>query len=236
MKQQKQSLGYFILIFGIALIVTGFFIFIPEEKRNHIFWLDLIVICLIYLINFANIFGLIGIYFDFNKQIAGLGIRLVYIRFYSLFAIAIILICWIMKVSFIHQFFLQLLGLFFLSVAFFLSQLSSGKATSVATEQDALRKGKDDVLKAINSFEILFSVDSSKWIKEKTKIEFLKEDVRYLSPSNNPSAYELDTKILSTLNEAYDSAIKKNEGGTEIIALLNKCEELLKLRKNMYSN
>ena len=67
------------------------------------------------------------------------------------------------------------------------------------------------------------------------KINFLKEDVRYLSPTNNQSAAEIDSEIASTIQQAYAIARSKNEGGVEVFSLLNKCEELLKLRKNTYS-
>jgi ATP-dependent Zn protease len=38
---------------------------------------------------------------------------------------------------------------------------------------------------------------------EKQKINFLKEDVRYLSPSNNQSAADIDSEIASTIQQAY---------------------------------
>ena len=83
---------------------------------------------------------------------------------------------------------------------------------------------------------VSFIKDSTKWAGERQKINFLKEDVRYLSPSNNQSATDLDSEIVSTIQEAYTIARSKNEGGIEIFSLLNKCEELLKLRKNTFSN
>lgn len=236
MKQKSPALGYILFLFGIALIFTGFFIIFPEEKRNNIFWLNLIVICLIYFLNFANLFGLLGIYFDFNKQIAGLGMRLAYLRLYNLFAIGVITICWYKQVDFKYQLYLQLIGLFFLGVLFFLSRLSTSHAASVQEEQNQSRRGKEDILKSIHQLELLFSKDSAKWSSEKQKVELLKENVRYLSPTDNHSAVSLDNEIILEIKKAYDYASTKNEGGTEFISFLSRCEDLLKQRKNIYSN
>ncbi len=236
MKQKNQTFGFVVLLAGLALIFVGFFLFVPYENRNNIFWLDLTVACLIFIVTSLTELGLFGINFDFEKQVGGLGIRLVYIRLYSMFAIAIIVIGYFAKANFNYQLFFQLLATFILLVGYFFSHLSSGKAVSVQAEQDMLRKGKDEILKALNQFEMLFIKDSTKWAGEKQKINFLKEDARYLSPSNNQSATDLDSEIVSTIQEAYTIARSKNEGGIEIFSLLNKCEELLKLRKNAFSN
>jgi hypothetical protein len=236
MKQRNQTFGYVVLLAGLTLIFTGFFLLVPEEKRNDVFWLDLATTCLVFIVTSLTELGLFGINFDFEKQVGGLGIRLAYIRFYSFLAIAIIAIGYFAQINFRYQLFFQLLAAFILLLGYFFSHLSSGKAVSVQAEQDIQRKGKDEILKALNQFEILFAKDSAKWAGEKQKINFLKEEVRYLSPSNNQSAADLDSEIVNTLQQAYTIARDKNEGGIEIFSLLNKCEEFLKLRKNTYSN
>lgn len=236
MKQRNQTFGYVVLIAGLALIFTGFFLFVPQEKRNDVFWLDLATVCLVFMASSLTELGLFGINFDFEKQVGGLGIRLAYIRLYSFFAIAIIAIGYFADVHFRYQLFFQLLAAFVLLLGYFFLHLSSGKTVSVQAEQDMESKGKDEILKALNQFEILFTGDSAKWVGEKQKINFLKEDVRYLSPSNNQSATDLDSEIANTIQQAYALARNRNEGETEVFSLLNKCEELLKLRKNTYSN
>lgn len=235
MKQRNQTFGYVVLLAGLALIFTGFFLFFPEEKRNDVFWLDLLTVCLVFIVSSLTELGLFGINFDFEKQVGGLGIRLAYIRFYSFLAITIIIIGYFADVHFRYQLFFQLLAAFILLVGYFFSHFSSGKAASVQAEQDMERKGKDEILRALNQFDILFTGDSTKWSREKQKINFLKEDVRYLSPTNSHTAADIDSEILSTIQQAYVKAREKNEGGTDVISLLNKCEELLKLRKNTYS-
>ena len=71
MKQRNQLFGYIVLIAGLALIFAGFFIFVPQEKRNDVFWLDLSVACLVFIVTTFTELGLFGINFDFEKQIGG---------------------------------------------------------------------------------------------------------------------------------------------------------------------
>jgi len=236
MKQRNQTFSFVVLLAGLTLIFVGFFLFVKQENRNNVFWLDLTVACLIFIVTSLTELGFFESNFDFEKQLGGLGIRLVYIRLYSIFAIAIIAIGYFAKIQFNYQLFFQLFAAFILLVGYFFSHVSSGKVLSVQAEQDIHRKGKDEILKVLNQFEILFLKDLTKWSEEKQKINSLKEDVHYLSPSNNPSATDLDSEIVNTIQEALIIARNKNEGGIEIFSLLNKSMELLKLRKNIYSN
>ncbi len=236
MKQKSKSFGYIVLLFGIALIFTGFFLLTKDENRNNIFWLNLVLACFIYFLNFVTIFGLLGIYLDFNHQIAGLGIRLISVRLYSLFSIALAVFCYTYPVDFKYQLYLQLLTLFFLAIAYFLSQISTDKAISVALEQENLSKGKQEILSLISQMEMLFTKDPTKWLDFKMRIEILKEEVRYLSPSNNSFAIELDQQMVTELNKLYE--LLRDGGDDEKVANLHllRCKELTKQRKKTYSN
>ena len=155
---------------------------------------------------------------------------------YSFLAIAIIIIGYLAEAHFRYQLFFQLAAAFLLLLGYFFSHLSSGKAVSVQAEQDMERKGKDQILNAISQFEILITTNTAKFGAEKQKIDTIKETVRYLSPTNNQSASNLDSEVADTIQQAYSVAKNNNDGRTEVFSLLNKCEELLKLRKNTYSN
>jgi hypothetical protein len=236
MKHGNQIFGYAVLLGGLALIFAGFFLFVPEDKRNDIFWLDLGVVCLVFLVLTLTELGLFGIDFDFEKQVAGLGIRLAYIRLYSILSVAVIIFGYFGETGFRYQLFYQLMAVFILFLGYFFSHFSSSKAVSVQAEQDMQRKGKDEISRALNQLEILFTGNSANWQEEKQKINLLKDSVRYLSPSNNKSATDLDSEIANTIHEAYAIAKNKNEGGIEVLSLLKKCEGLLNLRKATYSN
>ena len=144
MKTTTKNFGTIVLLAGIAVIFAGFFLFVTEEKRNSVFWLDLVVACVVFSITSVTEFGLIAVNSNLNKQIGGLGIRLSYIRLYSLLAIAIIVTGYFAKVLFNYQLFFQLAAAFILLLGYFFSHLSSSHTDSVQTEQDTERKGKEN--------------------------------------------------------------------------------------------
>ena len=61
---------------------------------------------------------------------------------------------------------------------------------------------------------------------KKKRIDFLKEEVRYLSPTNNQNATQTDSEIANAISQALAVAKNKNESDAEIFSLLNKCEAL----------
>ena len=209
MKQRNQLFGYIVLIAGLALIFAGFFHFCSARKRNDVFWLDLSVVCLVFIVTTFTELGLFGINFDFEKQINGLEFGLhTFVCIHS-FAIAIIIIGYLAEAHFRYQLFFQLAAAFLLLLGYFFSHLSSGKAVSVQAEQDMERKGKDQILNAISQFEILITTNTAKVWSRETKIDTIKETVRYLchqqiiNRQNN-----LDSEIADTIQQAYSVAKK----------------------------
>lgn len=237
MDNKKSNLWALLILFaGLGLIVTGFFLFIPEADRNDVFCLNISVVSVVFLANYINFFGLFGLHLNFDSQIASLGIRWSFIRAYSIIAILAILICWHYKVEFRHQLYIQLIGGFFLLLTVFLAQLSSEKASSVAIEQEDNRAGKTEILRLIQQFDLMFSSNTDNWQTEKHAIDTLKENVRYLSPSNDKSARDLDEEIAVTLQKAYTCLCGTDSERAEFPSFLKTCESLLTLRKSTYSN
>ena len=178
MKQRNQLFGYIVLIAGLALIFAGFFHFVPQEKRNDVFWLDLSVACLVFIVTTFTELGLFGINFDFLKNKLWTWnsacihsyvfipchcnnyYRLLSRSAFSLPTFLSTRCCFPVAVR-----------LFLFSFKFRQSRVSSGR-----TRHE--RKGKDQILNAISQFEILITTNTAKFGAEKQK----------LTPSKKPFA------------------------------------------------
>ena len=68
------------------------------------------------------------------------------------------------------------------------------------------------------------------------EIKTLKENLRYLSPSNNPRAEELETQLLEQLQNFKALLLGKDTENQNLNTVLNHCGALLNQRKQLYSN
>jgi hypothetical protein len=201
-----------------------------------VFWLNLSVFVLIFLINYIMNFNLFGWGVDFKKKVSELGIRMVYIRWYTAFAIGVMAAGVPPLLPFRYQLLGQLFGLFTLLTGYIFAFYSSNKAIAVQEEQTKQRAGKEELLVAVNRFETLLIDDPARWKEELPKVARLKETVRYLSPTNNQTAIQLDSEIINTIQQAHLFAKNLDIQQVDVHRLLNKCEYLLKIRKDTYSN
>ncbi len=91
MASKKNSITEFIILFiGIAVIVAGFFILIPKEKWNDIFWLNLFVVNVLFIGLYCTIFEL-GFIKDIKKDIAGIGVRWFFVCIYCIATVTMII-------------------------------------------------------------------------------------------------------------------------------------------------
>jgi len=235
--KNKGAINTVVFFFGLAIILSGFYIFIPEDKRSDIFYLDLVVVCFVYFLNYSNFPGLFFSVSNFNKQISVLGMRLYFATFYSVIAIAIILIGYFLKFEFKSQLFLQLIALFFLSIILVLAKRSNQHVQNFATEEANIRKGKADLLGALSKLELQLSRESVKWSNAQPILVKLKENARYVAPTTNSDAISIEQEILNEIQKCSSNASSNiNSSEEEIIKSLNTCSTLLAQRKQIYSN
>lgn len=230
-----KNSSYFILLLALALIVAGFFIFTPEAKRNDIFWLNLVVACLVYTVNHNNIFGLFSYSKGFDKQIAGMGMRWVYSWIYSLLALAGVIFGFKKDVNFDYQLYYQLICLFILVVTYYLSFISSHHATSYQDEEKDLREGKEKLLELITKLELIFSRNLSTWEAEKKQAEKVKENVRFMTACNNPTAKILESEIITEVENIIQLVQSNEPDRSRILEIFTRCNNLIAERKKIYS-
>lgn len=235
MREKTKLLGYLVLIIGLFVIITGFFLFIPSYDRTDVHLLDLAVACWVFLVLAVTELGLMGFHSDVTGKIAGLGIRLISSRLYALLAIGIIAYGIHDSLVFTHQLFIQMVLILLLMISYFFTKVSEDKAASVKVEQDHNRISKTAIRDAISELESLTHQQLGQYALEQQKIEYLKEMVRYLSPTNNDRAIDMDMEAARLLGQAA-VAIRNNQETPAVLALLNRCEDVLKLRKNTYSS
>lgn len=234
MSRQQTSLGYGLLLFGFALIFIGFFLLVPADARNDTFWLNLAVVCAVYLVFSMTELGIIGVEFDYDREITGLGTRLFFMRFYAIVALAIMVVCLWLDVSFRYQLFFQLTAVSLVLGGLYFSGLSVRQEQVVQEEQKANRMGLEEMKALVGEIERQLMGEDRDHSSNRRRMEEIRDRIRYLSPMNHREAQEAEREILGLLEKIRAALAHGRAADPEMADLWIRCEEWIKIRKNMY--
>lgn len=233
MMPELKSYTRIILLSGLFVVLAGFFLLIPAENRTNIFWLNLVVTGIIYAVLALVQLGLLVITGPFERQIGVLGVRISFAALYALAAIAAMVSGYFFGFTFKTQFFLQILSGFLLVLGFVFSGISRATTDNVESERQWKQKGKETMSERVHQLDVLATQFPDVAGVLRQRVAAIKEGIRYLSPSNNPSARMLDGEIIDAIQQACLLTGQGDPNQQGAIAMLDKVGELIKLRKKI---
>ena len=125
---------------------------------------------------------------------------------------------------------------FLLLIGGFMSRKTADKVSEVYQEQKTERNQLDELKKATKNLVLRTELMSDLSPEFKYNINRLLEDIRYLSPSNNLDANQLDEKYIETIRRIDDMLYNKENNKENMDVALKQCAQFLKERKQLYSN
>ena len=229
----KKIISWLLLLFGEAIIITAFILFRGTAPDN-IFVLNIAVSSVIYGLFFVDI---LVPWVDFNdksqRRVGSLGLRWFVTWFYAILAIAAMIVGnAVYELAFTMQLIIHLILFFFLSLGMLGVTYSSGNVKQVYEQETKNRAG---VIEMKNAMQKL--IDNMNDLPEEfiKKIKMLEENLRYISPSNNPEAYELEHTFVKTVNDMAYAISDFSMNQERIESNLKKLESIYQKRKNNYS-
>lgn len=230
-------------IFSVILLLAGelliIFCFLNFGKNldSKIVTLDIIVSTIIYSLFFVDLlYPILDLKDKSQKVVGSLGLRWFFSTLYILSAISLMVIFiwkWPLDISsqyLIHGilFFLLILGLFFVIN-------SSHKVEQIFIEETQDRSRLEELKKATR--EVQLKLDKMKDIREdiNTRLSVLHENIRFLAPSNNRDAYELETDFLNEMKAVRDCLFSIPLNYDKILENIQNCERTYKERKQVYT-
>jgi hypothetical protein len=217
---------------GLALILAGFFLAVPEGQRSDVAWLDLAVCGAVFLANFATLPLARPGSGDFSLEIPKLGILWTTHLLYTSLALGGVWRGWVAGVPFHLQLLYHLVLLFGLLTILSLAGQASAHAGVVAVAEGRMRGSLEAARKASSDCQAGLA-RSGFWKDGYTRFQDLHNDLRYLSPCNTETAVSLDLEIaslLSGLGASLASGHAAAENG-HLWDTLTRCETLIHLRK-----
>ena len=234
MTMDSRTRAYFIVLYlaGLILLVLGLYSLLPDGFRSSLGFLDIVVVCVAYSLNYplAAIGWARARAFEINAP--ALSIRWACTGIYTVLALGGILVMAAHLTPFRFQLFFQVALLFGVAFALGLSFWATSHTARVADDEAALKSGLQYLRAAFGGLEDAFALDPD-WHQERETVRRLREDARFLSPSNRARESVLEQDLITELNcirvvlASPDKAVVR----TDLEQRLARCQSLMSMRK-----
>jgi hypothetical protein len=234
----KRIISLLLLLFGETLIIVGFRHF-GRNLPSEVLALNIVVSSIIFVLYF--IVKIIP-WFNF-KDISQIGIGSIGPRwfitfFYILLAIGAMIFFNTVEpiVIFATQIIVHSILLFLLLLGLFMAVSASGKVQDVFVEERQRFDRIDEMKKTTKEVQLKLNQMPNIPTDIITKMSEIQENLRFISPSNNYGAIELEgnfiTQMKAVKNCLFESPLKFDI----IIENIKNCENTYNERKQIYSN
>lgn len=219
------------VLIGYGLIVASFillFTWLPDDIRI----LDIVVTSIIYtqLVEFL-FFPLIDLEKKAHKEVGMMGIHLAAINTYAGVAIVIMAVGMIWELSFTWQILLQLGALLILIIGRVATLHSGEKVEAVYEKEQVLRGGKQQLKAAAESMMDAIARSSELSPVLVSRITQLTEDIRYITPSTNNEALNLELQFTRLSDDLKVMLRQSPQNNDQIAETVGQLEYILAKRK-----
>lgn len=217
------------LVAAVCLVLT-FVASLIVFRRSPIAGLDLIVIGSVLSLTLAGSLSTQQRTDDLTGAIPKGAILVMIRRIYSSIALLGVLGFWLLSLPFIIQLAYQLLLFCCFLVIYSVTFLASKNAERVSNLEQKLSESLETLKRAAADCDEAFVRFGDAASLEYVKFRSIKEQIRFLSPSNNPNAVSLDVEM-SLLLVDLTAKLSEPTGKQLITNELDRCGNLLGLRK-----
>ena len=219
------------VLIGYGLIVASFillFTWLPDDIRI----LDIVVTSIIYtqLVEFL-FFPLIDLEKKAHKEVGMMGIHLAAINTYAVVAIVIMVVGMIWELSFTWQILLQLGALLILIIGRVATLHSGEKVEAVYEKEQVLKGGKQQLKAAAESMMDAIARSSELSPVLVSRITQLTEDIRYITPSTNNEALNLELQFTRLSDDLKVMLRQSPQNNDQIAETVGQLEYILAKRK-----
>jgi len=233
----KKIFSILLLLFGEVLIIIGFLYF-GKNLDPKILGLNIVVSTIIYALLFVDVlFPWVDFKDKSHKTIGSLGLRWVFTFFYMLLAISLMLVFNIVKpIDVYAQMIIQAVVFFLLLLGLYSAISSFQKVEDIFVEEKEMRNYVDEMMRLTK--EVQQKIDRLDNVPENinSMVSSLQESLRFISPSNNNEAHEIEANYLVEMKAVYDCLFDTPLNHEKIVEKIQKCERTYKSRKEIYSN
>ena len=234
----KKIVPFLLFLFGEALIIVCFLHF-GRKLPNDVLTLNIVVSSIIYALYFIDIIiPWVNFKDKSQKTIGSIGLRWFFTFLYMLLAIGAMRFFYTKEPD-IHittQLLVHGTLLFLLTLVLFMAVSASGKVQEIFIAEKQNRDRIEEMKKTTK--EVQLKLDKLKNIPVDiiTKMSEIQENLRYISPSDNSSAIELEMNFITQMEAVNNCLFDSPLNFERILENIKNCERTYKERKQIFSN
>ena len=226
-----------LLYAGEALIIISFLYF-GRSSPSKILILNIVVSSIIFSLFFLDILiPKVDLKDKTQKEVGSLGLRWFFSSAYIIAAIAVMVIFNNYKpIDGNSQIIIQGVLFFLLAIGLYISMTAADKVSEVYAEEKRILNPVEDIRKAVKDVESKLNQIKDVPPEIISGIKELKENLRFISPGNNPDILELETNLFNEIKSVQAGLIDIPLNKENIIENIKNCERMCKELKEIYSN
>jgi len=234
----KKIIAFLLLLFGEALMIVCFLHF-GRSLPNVVLTLNIVVSSIIYALYFIDIIiPWVNFKDKSQKSIGSIGLRWFFTFFYMLLAIGAIIFFNTLApiVNIATQIIVHGVLLFLLLLGLFMAVSSSGKVQEIFMEEKKNRDRIDEMKKVTKEDQLKLDQMTNIPPDIITRMSEIHENLRYISPSDNYGAIELEGNFITQMRAVSNCLFGSPLNFDRIIENIQNCERTYKERKHFFSN
>ena len=232
MKNKFGLLSALFLLAGLGIIIATFFLLLRNLQEENLFYLNLAASCFVFITIFFRFFDILGTTRKVADSGSAYGLRWYGVRFYIPLALALVILSILLKWPFNPCLIGHLILLFILLMFFFLGAIAKKSVNESMVKIEARKDGLKKLSEQISYLEAQNQIYNSGIYQQ--EINRLKEGVRYITASSNPSAINLEKQLLEKLRDMTQQMEHSSQSKDVIHSEFKECMTLIELRKKQY--
>lgn len=232
MKNSLKKISILFLLGGLGIIIAAYFLFLKDIQEEKLFYLNMVATCLVYAIVFLKATDIFGSIDKVAQSSSGYGLQWYGVLFYPPLALGLIVLSIIFELGFNLCLIGHLTLLLILLSFFFLGSVVKNNVNEVISNIETHKAGLKEIATQIDLLEMQNKL--SKGASYQEAINKLRENVRFITASENPAAVAFENKLIEKIR-LIASQIEHNSQPADIInAEFDECMSIIELRKNQY--
>lgn len=219
------------------LLIIACFLHFGRNMEQPFQILDIVLSSIIYSLYFIDVlFPLVNLKDKSARKVGSLGIRWVFTFIYSLTTIGAMLVFnYALQWGFTSQILIHGILLFLMTLGMWGAYSSAKKVEAIDGQQTGNRIQMEEIRRNIGV--VKSKLEKRKEVPESivSGVKNLQEDIRYVSPSDTPEAFDLEIRIQTEIKSINRMLDEEHVDFEKMLDTIQNCSRLFIERKQVYS-